>query len=223
MIKLSKRLMAIASFVKKDAKIVDIGCDHALLDIYLVSTHPNLKAIAIDIREGALKQAKLNVVKYGVQDKIKLILADGLDSISSNEIDTIIISGLGGNKIVEILKSDKNKLFDVEDIIIQPNVDYFFARKEICKLGYYIANETLVKENNIIYIIIHFKKGKHTYYIDDYLLGPCLRKEKNNLFIELITNEIRKKEILYNSIPHQYFVKRRQLKTYINKLKTYIK
>ena len=54
MIKLSKRLLTVASFIRENAKIVDIGCDHALLDLYLIEVHPHLHAIAVDIKEGVL-------------------------------------------------------------------------------------------------------------------------------------------------------------------------
>ena len=61
MIKISKRLLAITSFIRSDAKLVDIGCDHALLDIYLARHNPNIKIIATDIKTGALKQASKNI------------------------------------------------------------------------------------------------------------------------------------------------------------------
>lgn len=222
MIKLSKRLQAIANFIKDGAKIADIGCDHALLDIYLVSTMPDIKVIAVDVREGALKQASSNVVKYDVKEKVDLRLGDGLEVISENEIDTVVISGLGGYKIVEILKNG-NKLTNVNDIIVQPNVDYYHVRKSICSMGYFIADEVITKENDIIYVIIHFQKSKKEYNKLDYLCGPFLRTEKSSLFIEMINDEIKKKEILYDLIPHQYVVKRKQLKAVINDLKKTVK
>ena len=60
-VKLSKRLKAIADLVDKDSKIIDVGCDHALLDIYLLKKTIIKKAIASDVNEGALNQAKRNI------------------------------------------------------------------------------------------------------------------------------------------------------------------
>jgi tRNA (adenine22-N1)-methyltransferase len=219
MIKLSHRLNAIASFVRNNAKIVDIGCDHALLDIYLVTNNPNIKSIAVDVKEGALKQAEKNIEKYNVKGSIDLRLGNGLDIISKDEINTIIISGLGGPKIIEILSKDLDKLSNVEYLVIQSNTDFYHLRKSICKYGYYILNEVLVKENNIIYVIIHFKKGKKFYKLSDYLFGPCLRKEKSSLYRELINEDLKKKEILYNLIPQQYVLKKWLLRRSILRLK----
>ena len=223
MTKLSNRLKAIANYVKSDAKIVDIGCDHALLDIYLVSNNPDIKAIAVDVKEGALNQARKNVAKYNMQGAIDLRLGDGLDIIDKSEINTIIISGLGCPKIIEILTNNKNKLVHVDDLILQSNTDYCRLRKEICALGYYIAAEDLVKEHNIIYLIIHFKKGNKKYKYEDYLFGPFLRLEKSKLYKELISYDLKKKEILCYQIPRKYFLKRQRVRMEILKLKRELK
>jgi len=218
MINLSKRLAMVASFVRSDAKIVDVGCDHALLDIYLAERYPHLKAIAIDLREGALAQARSNVIKYQMGEVITLRLGDGLDVVDKNEIDTIAISGLGCPKIIDILTKDKHKLDNVDDIIIQSNTDYYDVRKNICLMGYYIDDEVLVKESDIIYLIIHFKRGSKEYSEDDYLFGPFLRLNKNDLYKELIQIDINKKEILLKLIPQKYTLKKEQIKADILKL-----
>ena len=223
MIKLSKRLSTIASFVRSDAKLVDIGCDHALLDLYLLQNNPKLKAIGVDVKEGALNQALNNVEKYNMKGKLDLRLGDGLEPVKKEEIDTVVISGLGSYKIVEILNNGLEKLTNVSDIVVQTNSDHYFLRKKVCLLGFYIAGETLVKENNIIYLVVHFKKGKKRYSKKDYILGPILRIEKSKLYKENIIKELKKKEILYDLIPRRYFLKRIMLKRQILKLKTSIK
>jgi tRNA (adenine22-N1)-methyltransferase len=223
MIKLSKRLLTVASFIRENAKIVDIGCDHALLDLYLIEVHPHLHAIAVDIKEGAINQARQNIEKYNIENAIDVRLGDGLDVVGANEIDTIVISGLGCPKIIDIISHSKEKLSNVVDIIIQSNTDYYDLRKATCSNGYYIEDEKLVKENNIIYLIIHFTKGQKKYSEDDYFFGPCLRLNKDELFRELINNDIRKKEILYDLIPQDYVAKKRALKINISKLREEIK
>ncbi|MFA5407356.1 MAG: class I SAM-dependent methyltransferase [Bacilli bacterium] len=222
MISLSKRLLTIASFVERD-KIVDIGCDHALLDIYLIEQNPNRKIIAADIKQGALKQAAKNIAKYNLTNSIDLRLSDGLSKIEADEINTIIMSGLGCPKIVDILNHGKDKLTDDSDIIIQSNTDYYDLRKAVCSLGYFIANEKLVKENNIIYLIIHFQRGKVKYTNNDYLWGPFLRLEKSSLYRELLTNDLKKKENLYSLIPNKYILKKFKLKGEIFKLRRTLK
>ncbi|MDD5827054.1 MAG: tRNA (adenine(22)-N(1))-methyltransferase TrmK, partial [Bacilli bacterium] len=73
MIKLSPRLSGIAEFIKDDCSMVDIGCDHGLLDIYLVQNKKNIQVIASDVNENALNNAKKNIKKYQVEDKMSVV------------------------------------------------------------------------------------------------------------------------------------------------------
>ena len=190
MIKLSKRLNAISKMVDNNSVIADIGCDHALLDIYLLQSKKIKKSIACDITEGALNQARKNVNTYKING-IDLRLADGLDRIyKKDNVNTIILSGLGDNKIINILMNNIDKLSDINSIIIQSNTNISKIRKALVSINYYIEDEVLIKENNIIYTIIKFKRGIKKYSKKELNYGPILLKTKDYLFKELILDEI---------------------------------
>ncbi len=201
MIKISKRLEAIANLVPENTKIVDIGCDHGLLDIYLVQTKKLKSLIATDNKITALTNAKNNIKKYKLNNKIETRLGSGLDIINENEIDTIIMSGLGTHTIVGILINNKSKLTNVDTIIIQSNNYIDFLRKKITSIGYYIENEKLVKDAGIIYIIIVFKKGKKHYSKKELYFGPILIKENNKLFQEKKNQDLITLNKIYKLIP----------------------
>ena len=109
----SKRLLEIASLVPVHSTVVDVGCDHGLLDIYL-TLHRNCKCTASDINENCLKSARENIKKYSLVDKIKVVKSDGLNDVKYNKTDYIIIAGMGTNTILRILENH-----DVENIIVQ--------------------------------------------------------------------------------------------------------
>ena len=161
--KISKRLELIASFIPDNSKVIDIGCDHGLLDIYLYQNKKNISIIASDINEQALNNAKKNISDNRLNEHIDLRLGNGLDVVEANEIDTIIMSGLGSYTIVGILKKNINKLNNVDNIVIQSNTKLYFLRKEITKLKYYISDEEMIYDKGIYYTIIKFKKGKKKY------------------------------------------------------------
>lgn len=209
--KLNDRLTSVASLVEENKKIIDIGCDHALLSIYLVQNKNALKVIASDINEGPLKHASENIKKYKLEDKIILKLGNGIEPIE-DDINTIIISGMGGLNMVGILKYYPKKYKNVDTIILSPNSDTTTLRKEMCKLGFFIENEILVKEKNIIYPVICFKRGKKRYSYKDYLYGPVLIEKKDPLFIEYLIKEKKTKEKLLEVMPKKYFDKILQLK-----------
>ena len=179
---LSLRLKEISNYIPDNIKMVDIGCDHALLDIYLYKNRKNIKIIASDVNENALNQAKVNIKKYKLDNVIETRVSDGLNNISKDEIDTIVMSGMGAHTIVGILHMNLKKLENVENIIIQSNNHIDFLRKKITELNYYIDSEKLVKDNSIIYTIIAFKKGRKKYNKIELYFGPYLLKEICNLF-----------------------------------------
>lgn len=211
MIKLSKRLASIASNIDKEDKVVDIGCDHGYLSIYLKAVNGNKVVIATDINENALNMAKKNINKNSIL--IETRLGNGLDVIKHNEVDTIIISGMGGNTILNILK--KNKLKYIKKIVIQSNTDIPLIRKYINKLGYTIKNEQLIKDKNIYYIIITFTKGKHKYSKKELYFGPILLKENNDLFNEKKAIELNKLEEILKKIPSKKIITKYKLKKLI--------
>ena len=189
---LSIRLKEISTFIPDNISLVDIGCDHALLDIYLYKNRKNIKIIATDINENALEQAKKNIKKYKLEDYIETRISNGLNNIDKDEIDTIVISGMGAHTIVGILYSNMNKLSNVSNIIVQSNNHIEFLRKKITLIGYYIDNEKLVKDNDIIYTIISFKKGKKRYNRKELYFGPYLLKENSSLFKEKNKKDLEK-------------------------------
>ena len=213
MIKLSKRLEVVASYINDNVKLVDIGCDHGLLDIYLAKNRKNITIIASDINENALNNAISNIKKYKLENIINYRISNGLDNILKEEIDTIVISGMGAHTIVGILYKNMKKLEYVKDIIIQSNNNIDFLRYKVTKLGYYIKDEKLVKDADIIYTVICFTKGRKYYSKKKLYFGPVLLNNKDDLFKEKYTNELEKLKILYKLIPKDHYHHR--FKTYI--------
>lgn len=223
-INISNRIKAIGDFVVDNSKVVDIGCDHGLLSIYIYKTKKNIKVIASDINIKPLKSAIENIEKYGLKDKIETRISDGLKNVNSNEFDTIIISGLGGNTIISILKNDLDKTNNAQNIIIQANNNIDKVRKFLSTNKYKIVKETLVDENNIISTIILFEKNnkKIKYNKSEILFGPMLIIEKSELFKRQNEQELNKNIKIFNNIPKKYIIKRATLKKRIKSLRKHI-
>lgn len=202
MIKISKRLTAIANIVlqKESKKIIDVGCDHALLDIYLLQNNMNLKIIASDINEKPLESAKKNIEKYSFLNKIELCQKDGIKGIDK-DVDTVVISGMGMETIVEILESGKSELDHVERLIISSNNKYKDLRTNVIKLGYKISFETIIYDEEKYYIMIEFTKGTEKYSEKELYFGPVLLKNKNENFYNYYRNIKNVKEMIKKRLP----------------------
>lgn len=210
--KLSKRLKCIAKMVDNGSVIADIGCDHALLDIYLSKEKLIKKAIACDITTGALDQAKKNISLNDIKN-IDTRLGDGLEPIAlKDKVETIIMSGLGDQKIINVLQCGINKLENVNSIVIQSNTGIHKIREFLTGIGYYVKDEKLVKERNIIYVIIKFAKGSKHYSKKELIFGPILLANKDELFNGLLQNEINKNTNIIRRLPKKKIFKKFLLK-----------
>lgn len=203
MINLSERLKTVADFTLEDnttKKIVDVGCDHALVPIYLLQKNDKLNIVASDINTGPLQKAKENISKYSLLDKIKLELADGIEKIDE-DTDTLIIAGMGMDTITYILEKNKEKLDSVYKLIISSNNKFLEIRKKITSLGYFIEKEKIVFEDGKYYVIIKFLKGKNNYNEKEFYFGPYLLKNKDELFFKYYEFIKREKLNILESLP----------------------
>ena len=215
--RISKRLKAISNFIDDNSNIIDVGCDHALLDIYLFNNKKNVKLIASDIKEGPLEQAKKNIEKYGCND-IKVKLGNGIDTIE-NYIDTIVIAGMGGDTIIDILNSGKDKLENVKTIVISPQSEWSKTRKFICDLDFIIEDEIIVEDSNKFYLIIKFVKGRKKYSNKELEYGPILLKNKSIEFKKYYNLLLEEKIKILKKVPIFKIVERVKYKKQINIIK----
>lgn len=208
MIILNERLKAVAAMVPKNANVIDVGCDHAYLSIYLKEHGIAAKVVASDNKEGPLKEAKRNIKQAKVQ--VETSLADGISKISS-DIDTVVVSGMGGGNIIGMFKYTPEKLKNVSTLILSPNNDLSRVRKEISKLDFHLVDETLVKYKNIIYVVMKWQRGKSHLRAKEYIYGPILAKKQGNLFHEYISSAIKQRQLLLKVLPKKYYFKRIQI------------
>ncbi len=157
MSKLSKRLSALVEFVEKTDNLVDVGCDHGLLSIYLTENKLVKNIIASDVNQNALNNAISNIKKRNLD--IKTVLSDGINDVDLTNVNSLIISGMGTSTILHIL-SDSKKLKGIKKLIIQSNNDHEILRRELNNKGYYLENESYVLDKGKWYVSCKFIKSK---------------------------------------------------------------
>ena len=216
--KINARLKKIGDLVEANSFCLDVGCDHGLLDIYLVKQNKNIKAVASDIAKGPLEQAKKNIQREGLQDQIEVRLGSGLDTYTK-EIDTIIISGMGGRNIIGILRDNSKVLKKIKTLILSPNNYQENVKKYCCKNGFYIENEEFVRDNRFIYQIIVLKPGIKKYTKKEYFFGPVFIQKKGPLFRDYYLRELKSREILLTLLPKNYYLKRMKAKKEIDMIR----
>ena len=201
--KLSKRLLAIAEMVPNSV-VADIGSDHGKLMISLFNSGKIIKGYAIENKKGPYSRLVKALEKEEIIDSVIPLFSDGISDLPSS-VTTVVIAGMGGKTIVEILKKHQSKLKNVDTLILDAHSCIPFLREEVSKIGYAISDERIVKEDDVFYEIIKFRKSDIAFYSrDDIEFGPILRKEKNSVFKEKYKNRINKinQLITNNRLPY---------------------
>lgn len=155
--KLSKRLSAIASLVDKDAFIADVGSDHCALPIALFSEGRIKGAFAVENKKGPYSRMKKAIEESGFP--IEPSLSNGLEKLPK-EVDTIVLAGLGGPLIVDILSQNEKKLETIKTIIIDAHNDKKMVMAFLEEKGFHIIDNTFLIEGNIAYDVMKWGKGK---------------------------------------------------------------
>src|SRR5699024_8994437 len=148
----SKRLTAIAKYITDDSIFADIGSDHAYLHCFVCLNNPSNQAIAGEVQKGPYETAKKTVNKRALSNQIDVRLGNGLQIITSKDhIDTIVLAGMGGQLIIDILQSAKEKLRTIDTIITQPNTNLQLVRQYLNVVHYHHQKQYIIKESGIIY------------------------------------------------------------------------
>lgn len=191
--KLTPRLQKIADFVPEGAKVADVGTDHAYIPVYLAREKNIERLIASDINEGPLDSAKSYVTASELEDTIELRLGNGMKVLEENEVDTIIIAGMGGLLIAEIMEDSKNVCKSVNRFILQPMVGMRELRQYLESNEYIVSDESLVREGNKLYQILLVEKGNEKVEDDIfYDFSKHLVENKDPLLKDYLNREIDK-------------------------------
>ncbi|HGM1477756.1 TPA: tRNA (adenine(22)-N(1))-methyltransferase TrmK [Clostridioides difficile] len=228
--KLTDRLLKIASLVSDGKKIADIGTDHGYIPVYLLKEGKVPFAVLADVNKGPLDNAHKEVIQNNLLDKVDLRLGSGIEILEIGEVEEVIIAGMGGILISELLEAKKEVAHNVEKLILQPMQVQEELRYYLLNNGYEILEEVLVREDFRIYEIIVAKyTGKNTIIEDEiyYEVGIKLLENKDSLFNDFIEKKIKTYSSIVNKLEGKngeaIDKKRKESEVAIKKLENLIK
>lgn len=200
---LSKRLSAVASMVTEGNRLVDVGCDHGYLPLYLYLNKKIPSAIAMDVRPGPLSRAREHIAEYGLEKYIETRLSDGLLALSLGEGDTLTIAGMGGPLMERILTAKEEVRESFRELILQPQSDIPHFRRFLREIGWEIVEEEIVLEDGKFYPMMKAVRGEARTvpgdmpYTPEEAFGGLLLKKRHPVLKLYLERELRiRNEIL---------------------------
>lgn len=227
---LSKRLMKIASYVNYCEAVADIGTDHGYIPIYLVKNNKCNSAIASDINKGPIEKASTNIRFEGLSEKIKCLLGGGLKPLKVGEVNGVIIAGMGGNLIRDIILEDIEKVKLYDFLILQPAQNPEVLREFLYNNNFEILNEDLILDDGKFYELFKVKYNENAKKINvkdeiSYEISSILLESNNSLVNDYIKSKIKKYENIITYIKDDTSLAKKKkdiLNEKINKLKEMI-
>ncbi len=199
-ITLPPRLELVASLVPFGSTVADIGTDHGRIPVFLVQHERVSGAIAADLNEEPLNRAKALISEHGLGQKIKIVLSDGLRQIEPCSADTIVIAGMGGETIINIL-SAVSWIKDGVKLILQPQSKQSELRLWLIENEFKIVNEHLVVDNDRIYSVIEVTSGiSESYNLAELVVGKPEKHSSLSLFEKYTENSLLKIEKIIDGL-----------------------
>lgn len=171
MIKLTDRLQTLADQIKQNETMADIGTDHGFLPIFLWENKISPKVIMADVSSGSLDKARCNCADLYPDEEFDLRLGNGIQVLDKGEVDAVVIAGMGGKLIAQILGEDTEKTKSFKKLVLQPRNGQGKLRCWLVENDFSIIRESLVREGKYICEVITAVPGKVdnnlSYVIDD--------------------------------------------------------
>ena len=159
-IKLSPRLMACADYVPQGALLADVGTDHAYLPVWLIQNgRVRTPVTACDINRGPLDRARQSAREYGVESQVVFMLNNGLAGTKEDLADTVVIAGMGGETIMDII-SGSGWHWEGRTLILQPMSKIYELCRRLYEKGFYIERERLVRDAGELYRVLLVRHGR---------------------------------------------------------------
>ena len=201
MVRLSDRLKGVADLITPGLRVSDVGCDHGYLSIYLMQNKIAESVIASDVRTGPLSKAAENIETYEMTEAIDLRLSNGLDMIDEGEVDAVVMSGMGGNLMMEILERGKDVTDRARELILQPQSELSGLRHYLQDNGFIIVSESMVYEEYKYYPMMKAVHGEMNWDREIYFLyGKVLLREQNPVLHQFLLQERDYYVNLYNEL-----------------------
>ncbi|MCQ2772518.1 MAG: class I SAM-dependent methyltransferase [Bacilli bacterium] len=196
---ISLRLETVASFVDKGARIADIGSDHATIPIYLLENNIISFAEAVENKRGPYNRMRSALIESGYISKVYASMSDGIEDLR-DDIDTLVIAGMGARLIVRILTDHQEKLGHISTIIIDAHNEREILFEPLRAMGFDLEANSFIEEENVFYDVMKWVKREKAepYSLKEMEFGPLNLKNQSEKWVKYWHKEITRLQRVLN-------------------------
>ena len=187
-LQLQPRLQLLADMVPEGCRLADVGTDHGYLPVYLLQRRRIRGAVAADIGAEPLAHARRTAEAYGVTG-IDFRLCDGLRDIAPDEVDTVVIAGMGGETIIAILEGAAWTKDGAHTLLLQPMTKAADLRYWLSVNGYRFTGERLVWDKNYLYPVLRVTGGGTPQALTERQALTGVALDNDSLYREYLTQQ----------------------------------
>ena len=181
---LDERLTLAAALYPACELGADIGTDHGYLPCHLLETGVCRRMILADVSPKALGRAEAEVARRGLQDRARLVCADGLDALTER-CDCVSLMGMGGETMAGILLQGRDRL-DGATLVLSAHTELPLVRKAVLDLGYHLTRETLCRSGGRFYVFWRAEPGFAPMTEEEIRHGSLLFNEPSPLLTDYL-------------------------------------
>lgn len=194
------RLETIVHLARNSELVADIGCDHGQVGVELLKSTCVKHIISTDISEKCLKKSEFLFTSAGFKSEYDGRVGDGLKTLENGEVDTIIIAGMGGDLIKEIVTYDRAKTLSFKNFIVQPMTNPDVVRKTFYELGFGIEKDLIIIEGNKYYFLMKFSNSISRKFEEDWFYTSSLLRDSIETYREYLKFNLNKNNAIIAEI-----------------------
>ncbi len=224
-VRLSRRMQALAALVEPCQSLADVGCDHAYLSLALLASGKVKRALAMDIRPGPLERAREHIAAEGMTDRIEVRLSNGLASYRPGETEAILISGMGGGLIRNILEADLASARAAGQIVLGAQSDLPVLRSWLLAGGFVTLAQDLVEEGGKWYFLARVRyqeesQEERSWTSEELAYGKLLIENKHPLLAEYLRREAVLLKRILEALPRERTKRREEIQKKLSQNQT---
>lgn len=144
--------------------VADIGTDHGIVPMSLLADPSFERIVASDISAASLAKLRRKLKDHPEAARVTTVVTDGLAGIDTREVNTVLIAGMGGHRIVRILEKAVASGQPLHRLVLSPQRGEGAVRRFLREAGFRLFVDEYMEEEGKFYTLLAAEPGEEVAY-----------------------------------------------------------